>query len=277
MLASYVASFPWTEAYLPLIVAGVVTVGAALRYVVIAGGALGLVTLFSAPLQRLRIQKVPFTQAQLAREFWYSMSTALIFGVIAGVIVAIGGGIASARGAWWPSSVGEWALSALLVPVMLLLHDFYFYWMHRLIHVSWIYPHVHRVHHLSTNPSALAAFAFHPLEAVLEAVGVIAIVALVPMPVPTLIGFGFFAFALNVLGHTGYEFVPARFLASPIGRWLNSSTSHNHHHRTFVKNFGLYTLIWDRLCGTIDPRYDAAMAAAAKPSTKGDLSCSVTP
>jgi sterol desaturase/sphingolipid hydroxylase (fatty acid hydroxylase superfamily) len=209
----------------------------------------------------------------LAREFGYSMSTVVIFGVIAGVIAAMTGGAGLPRPPM-PSTVGDWVVAAALVPAMLLLHDFYFYWMHRLIHVSWIYPHVHRVHHLSTNPSALSAFAFHPLEAVLEAAGVIAIVALVPAPVPTLIAFGLVAFALNVLGHVGYEFVPARVLASPVGRWLNSSTSHNLHHRTFKAHYGLYTLIWDRAFGTIDPRYDAALlGAGAKSLTTGDVTC----
>ena len=42
---------------------------------------------------------------------------------------------------------------------------------------------------------------------------------------------------------------------------MNSATAHNLHHRAFRSNFGLYTLIWDRLFGTIDPRYDAGLLA----------------
>jgi sterol desaturase/sphingolipid hydroxylase (fatty acid hydroxylase superfamily) len=120
---------------------------------------------------------------------------------------------------------------------------------------------VHKVHHLSTNPSALASLAFHPLEALLEAAGVIVMIVLIAPPLPSVVAFGLLAFAFNVLGHLGYEIVPRRILASRIGRWINSSTSHNLHHRAFKSNFGLYTLIWDRLFGTIDARYDATLRA----------------
>jgi sterol desaturase/sphingolipid hydroxylase (fatty acid hydroxylase superfamily) len=260
MAHSMLAQLPDFGAYTPLIVVVAVALLTAARYALIAGGAFALVSYFRERLAPLRIQKIPFTQAQIWREVGFSMSTVTIFGVIAGLIFIATGGAGLPR-AELPATAGEWLWAFALVPVMLLAHDFYFYWMHRLIHVSWIYPHVHRVHHLSTNPSALASLAFHPIEAVLEAVGVIAIIALIGPPLPTMIVFGLVAFLFNVLGHLGYEIVPHAIRASRIGRWLNSSTGHNLHHRAFRSNFGLYTLIWDRAFGTIDPRYDASLKA----------------
>ena len=56
----------------------------------------------------------------------------------------------------------------LAFPLMLLMHDTYFYWAHRLMHNRWLFKWVHLVHHRSTNPSPWAAYAFHPLEAVVE-------------------------------------------------------------------------------------------------------------
>lgn len=232
----------------------------AVRYGVIAGGALGLVQKFAGRLAAIRIQNLPFTRAQLLREFGFSMLTVALFAALAGVGAWATGSNPIAR-ASMPDGALEWLGAAVLVPVALLLHDFYFYWMHRAIHISWIYPYVHRVHHLSTNPSPLAALAFHPLEALVEALAVVLIVSLVPLPLPSLVAFGLLAFSFNVLGHLGYELVPPRLLASRVGRWINSSTSHNLHHRAFRYNFGLYTLIWDRFFGTIDPRYDAGLRA----------------
>ena len=61
---------------------------------------------------------------------------------------------------------GYWGLSIVL---MIFLHDTYFYWMHRLMHHPKLFKYFHLVHHKSTNPSPWAAYAFHPLEAVIEA------------------------------------------------------------------------------------------------------------
>ena len=55
------------------------------------------------------------------------------------------------------------------IPLTLLIHDTYFYWMHRLMHHPWLYRRVHLTHHKSVNPSPWAAYAFHPIEAVMEA------------------------------------------------------------------------------------------------------------
>jgi sterol desaturase/sphingolipid hydroxylase (fatty acid hydroxylase superfamily) len=231
------------------------------RYVTIAGGALWFVTRFAGRLGWRRLQKLPFTRDQLRREAGFSVLTIGLFALLAAGLAMATGELHLAQ-AVIPSSVAGWAWAIVAVPVALMLHDFYFYWMHRLIHIDWIYPHVHKVHHLSTNPSPLAALSFHPLEALIEAAGVIVILTLVPLPLPSLIAFGFLAFAFNVLGHLGYEVFPARLLASAFGRWMNSSTSHNLHHRTFRFNYGLYTLIWDRLFGTVDPRYDERRLAA---------------
>ena len=56
----------------------------------------------------------------------------------------------------------------LAFPLMLLMHDTYFYWAHRLMHHPWLFKKIHLVHHKSTNPSPWAAYAFHPFEAIAE-------------------------------------------------------------------------------------------------------------
>src|SRR5260221_4136966 len=51
----------------------------------------------------------------------------------------------------------------LSILIMVLLHDAYFYWTHRLMHLPKIFKWVHQLHHHSDNPTPLAAFSFHPL------------------------------------------------------------------------------------------------------------------
>ena len=140
---------------------------------------------------------------------------------------------------------------------MLLVHDAYFYWMHRAMHHPRIYRRAHLVHHRSTNPTPWAAFAFHPIEAVFEALPIVAIAFLMPVHFGVL-GLSMLLMTVyNVYGHLGWELYPKGFARHPIGRFVNTSVSHNHHHEKARDNYGLYSLWWDRWFGTLDPQYEA--------------------
>jgi sterol desaturase/sphingolipid hydroxylase (fatty acid hydroxylase superfamily) len=138
---------------------------------------------------------------------------------------------------------------------IILLHDTYFYWTHRLMHWKRIFRYVHRVHHLSHNPTPLAAFAFHPLEAVIEA-GIMPLVAWVIPAHPLALAIsGLYMILMNVMGHLGYELFPKSFVRNKWLNWQNTSTHHNMHHHYSKHNYGLYFNWWDRLMGTNHPRY----------------------
>ena len=61
--------------------------------------------------------------------------------------------------------------------------------------------------------------------------------------------------AYGVIGHLGVEPVPAAALRIPLLKGLTTSTFHAQHHLDRQRNFGFYTLIWDRLFGTLSPDY----------------------
>lgn len=145
----------------------------------------------------------------------------------------------------------------LAFPVMFLFHDAYFYWTHRAMHHPRLFRLFHLVHHKSTNPSPWAALSFHPLEAVVEA-GVFAVMLMI-FPLHSWHLFIFFAgmMVYNVYGHLGWELYPRGFNRHPVGRWVNTSLSHNQHHQFFKGNYGLYFLWWDRWFGTLREDYDA--------------------
>lgn len=144
----------------------------------------------------------------------------------------------------------------LAFPLMAILHDTYFYWMHRLMHHPAIFKMVHLVHHKSTNPSPFAAYAFHPLEAVLEAGIFVVFVFIMPVHLFHLLFFFFFMIIYNVYGHLGWELYPKGFSKHWLGKWINTSIAHNQHHQYFKGNYGLYFLFWDRLMGTLREDYD---------------------
>ena len=151
---------------------------------------------------------------------------------------------------------GYWWIS---VVAMVFIHDTYFYWTHRAMHHPSLYRYVHLVHHQSRNPSPWAAFAFHPLEAVVEAGIVFVIAFMLPFHGTALLAFFFFFSFYNAYGHLGYELYFKRFLRSSLVCLVNIFVVHNLHHEKFNGNYGLYFLFWDRWMGTLREDYDNSL------------------
>lgn len=143
----------------------------------------------------------------------------------------------------------------LSVLLGLVIHDTYFYWMHRTVHHPSLFGVIHKVHHQSVNPSPWASYSFHFLEAVLEALVAPIILLLVPMHPLVLILFSLIAFIINVYGHLGYEIAPIWLRYTLLFEIFVTSTFHNMHHAKFRYNYGLYFRMWDRIMGTEHPYY----------------------
>lgn len=143
------------------------------------------------------------------------------------------------------------------VVAFIVLHDAYFYWTHRFMHNKKLYPYVHLIHHKSHNPTPWAAFAFHPLEAIVE-VGIVPLmVFLMPIHPFAILAWVLYMTGMNVLGHLGFELFPDGFASGKITKWHNTSTHHNMHHKFTTSNYGLYFNFWDRVMGTNHARYES--------------------
>jgi sterol desaturase/sphingolipid hydroxylase (fatty acid hydroxylase superfamily) len=189
------------------------------------------------------------------REIGYSTLTIFIFGVVP-VVFIYNENISKYTTLYKQIDEYGWFYFWSVFPIMLLMHDTYFYWMHRIMHHKKLFNLFHLVHHQSTNPSPWAAYSFHPLEAIIEA-GIL-VVFLFTLPIHRLHFFIFFMFMIlyNVYGHLGWELYPKNFNKTRIGKWINTSICHNQHHQFFKGNYGLYFLFWDRWMGTLREDYD---------------------
>lgn len=148
-----------------------------------------------------------------------------------------------------------WSYLILSFVFMVFLHDAYFYWTHRIMHHPRLFPVFHKVHHLSYNPTPLASFSFHPLEAVVE-FGIVPLAALIiPLHPLVLLMLALWSLVWNIVGHLGFELFPADFVRHPVFQWFNTSTHHNIHHQRSKCNYGLYFTIWDRIMHTNHPDY----------------------
>jgi Delta7-sterol 5-desaturase len=226
------------------------------RYFVIAGIAFLLFyVLFKRKLAQRKIQQRFPKNKDIAREIIYSVTTMIIFAFIP-LMLLYNPSVAKYTTFYKDIHAHSMLYFWLAFPLMFVMHDTYFYWTHRLMHHPKLFRWFHLVHHQSVNPSPWAAYAFHPLEAIVE-IGIYP-VFLFTIPMHSLHFFLFFLLSLiyNVYGHLGYELYPKGFSRNVIGRWINTSVSHNQHHQYFKGNYGLYFLFWDRVMGTIREDYD---------------------
>jgi Delta7-sterol 5-desaturase len=190
-----------------------------------------------------------------AREIGFSIATVFIMSFIPATIL---GSPELAKYTKFYTNINQHSILwfVLAFPLMAFIHDTYFYWMHRLMHHPSIFKIVHLIHHKSTNPSPFAAYAFHPLEAIVEAGIFVVFVFTMPVHLFHLLFFFLFMIVYNVYGHLGWELYPKRFSRHWLGKWINTSVNHNQHHQYFKGNYGLYFLFWDRMMGTIRKDYD---------------------
>lgn len=202
-----------------------------------------------------KIQQRQPKHSDYLREIGYSILTIFIFALVPLTILHVPS-VARHTTFYTRIEAHGWVCFFLAFPLMFLLHDTYFYWTHRAMHQKKLFRLMHRVHHKSVNPSPWAAYAFHPLEAIVEA-GIFA-VFLFTIPVHPLHLFIFFLLMIvyNVYGHLGYKLYPSGFDTHWLGKWINTSVNHNQHHQYFKGNYGLYFTFWDRLMGTIRSDYD---------------------
>jgi len=188
---------------------------------------------------------------QIRREIIWSLASAAIYGIPAG-IVAWGW-----RNRGWTriyDDVHAYPLWYLPVSVLLYLaaHDTWFYWTHRWMHWPKPFRIAHAVHHASRPPTAWAAMAFHPIEAITGAVVIPLLVFLIPIHAAAL---GLVLTIMTVMGvtnHMGWEVFPRFMWRGPLGAWLITASHHQRHHERYGCNYGLYFRFWDRLCGTDD-------------------------
>jgi sterol desaturase/sphingolipid hydroxylase (fatty acid hydroxylase superfamily) len=155
---------------------------------------------------------------------------------------------------------------AVLVDTLVLLFamDASMYALHRVAHHPLVFRFVHGVHHQYENPRPLTLFVLHPLEVLGFGTLWIIVLTLYHASVLGITCYLTLNLYFGLLGHLGVEPLPAAWLRLPLLRYVSTGTFHAEHHQEREYNFGFYTVIWDRLFGTLDPAYAADFGAAAR-------------
>ncbi|MCA0355359.1 MAG: sterol desaturase family protein [Proteobacteria bacterium] len=231
-----------------------------MRYVIFSVGVwLTLWVVLAGPLARRKIRDSRPPARQLLIEFAVSIRSIAIFSTIGLLTFGL------FRAGWLPGPLiakswgPVWFWTSLVL--MIIAHDAWFYWTHRLIHDRRLFRTFHRRHHRSNNPSPFTAYSFDLGEAAINGLFVPLWMILVPTPWPVLGLFMLHQIVRNTIGHSGYELFPARSDGRPGIPWLTTVTHHDLHHAQAGWNYGLYFTWWDKIMGTEHPEYLTRFAA----------------
>lgn len=148
-----------------------------------------------------------------------------------------------------------------------IVFDAYFYFIHRLFHTNkYLYHWIHKAHHESISPNAVAGVSFNPLEGTLFG-------SFLPMYSyictqctggilkPTLITCGGLQLLQSLMIHCGYEFVSAEHFEHTFWSKFLTPTFHDRHHERFNCNYSGFFTYLDDLFGTCDPDWKTKYAS----------------
>ena len=136
---------------------------------------------------------------------------------------------------------------AFEILAILLVYDFAYYWLHRLMHHKKLMKYVHAVHHEVHNPTAMESFYLHPIELFAGLALLCSCVWLLgPVHVISFAVVFFIHSTLNITVHSGV--VSKRWWLFPIDHLTRKH--YIHHAGNYDNNFASLTPFWDMLFGT---------------------------
>jgi len=235
------------------------------RYLIAAGVLTAILLVFRRWAGNRRIQDKHAKFADYRREVLSSLRTVFVFGVTTlATLVGREVGIIKLNLESATLLTIAWQFALIVV-----LHDAYFYWIHRAMHSKRLFRATHLHHHKSRTPTPWTAYSFTTWEAAFEA-------AFMPLflLITSLLGVAYAGFAIflflwhmiirNVMAHAGHELFPAGWVDNPLTSWISTTTHHDLHH-SHQHNYGFYFTWWDRMMGTEHPRYKEEFRKNAKP------------
>jgi len=185
------------------------------------------------------------------------------------ILIILGHFVLKWLGMEFAGPLPSWSTIAWVIVGCFFVEDFYFYWIHRLLHASFIYKRIHKIHHDHAAPFGIAGEYAHPVETVFLGFGTIFGPLIFCRHMFVLWVWLFFRVFQVVEAHSGYDFPwsPAHWIP-----FWGGSEFHDYHHETFSGNYASTFTIWDRVFGT-DQSYKERKARRAFTNfVKNDLS-----
>lgn len=246
--------FDFTDPLSFLVLTGLMFLTVVFRYTLVAG-IFYLVFYVIDPVD-FRSRKIFPAQkntAQFRSEIFWSTFTSLLFALAgAGMVLIWQKGYTAIYEniedyGWW------WIPVSFLIAA--LIHETYYYWLHRWMHRPKIYRLIHKVHHDSHITSPWTSFSFHPGEGALQSLVIPVIILFLPMHYWTIVALLTFMTITSAINHSNVEIYPKGFHKHWLGRWMIGATHHSLHHTQYRFNYGLYFTFWDKWMKTESDKY----------------------
>ncbi|MCE8513219.1 sterol desaturase family protein [Ruegeria pomeroyi] len=129
-----------------------------------------------------------------------------------------------------------------LIPIW---ESFYFYVIHRTIHIPFLYKHVHYLHHRNINVGPWSGMSQHPIEQMIFLGSVFVHLLIGAHPVHILFHLQYY-FLTAMTTHTGFQ----GLLIKDKNRLALGTFHHQMHHRYFECNYGSLEIPLDKWFGT---------------------------
>jgi len=224
------------------------------RYLLMAGLFYAVFYLwFPLKWQKRKINQRGYKKSQFVKEVGWSCATAFLFAIFGAVSIVL-----------WQKGLTKvytdiadyplWWLPLSLF-IALVLHETYYYWLHRWMHHPGVFKLVHKVHHDSNITSPWTAFSFHPIEGFFQALFLPLLLLFFPMHLYVLVIQLTIMTLSSIINHLDIEIYPKNFHTHFLGKWLIGATHHSLHHKQFKYNYGLYFTFWDKWKKTESPLY----------------------
>ena len=159
----------------------------------------------------------------------------LVYGIVSGIL---------STPIYTDVSEYGWTYTIVMTVVLFVVTDCINYWMHRLLHVKFLYRRFHRFHHRFVATSPYVTTAMHPVEVLAQQFASFVPLVIIPFHAGSAVAVLLYILIFNIVDHSGVKLIS-------VLPWQPPSQYHDDHHAYFHVNFGQHLMIWDRLFGTL--------------------------
>ncbi|KAF8348953.1 fatty acid hydroxylase, partial [Amanita rubescens] len=131
------------------------------------------------------------------------------------------------------------------IPLFLLFTDYCIYWIHRWLHVPFLYKFIHKPHHKWLVPTPFASHAFHPVDGYLQSVPYHLFIFFFPLHRTLYLVLFVLVNLWSILIHDS-----DMITGHPLEKVINGPAHHTLHHLYFTVNYGQYFTWADRYGGS---------------------------
>lgn len=143
-----------------------------------------------------------------------------------------------------PNKYGWWYIPFSAI-WFLVFTDFCIYWIHRWLHIPWIYKRLHKPHHKWIVPTPFASHAFHPVDGFAQAIPYHLFIFIFPLQRHVYLGLFLAVNCWSIFIHDS-----DMITGHPLENIINGPAHHTLHHLYFTVNYGQYFTWADRAGGS---------------------------